>query len=133
MKRVTTRNATPSKSKTPLKKKHAEEAETKVSRTHKPEDMGLKEWQTRLRRQFAESQPFRLENVGGHHIYSEFNLTNPATSRTYRLAIRGAKPGDNFCSCPDYRINNLGTCKHLEYTIAQLMKRRGAKAEFRKG
>jgi superfamily II DNA or RNA helicase len=133
MKRTITRNTTPSNSKTSRKKKTASEAESKVSRTHKPDGMGLEEWQTWLRKQFAENQPFRLENIGLHPLFSEFRLINPATDRTYRLAIRGLKPGDNFCSCPDYRINNLGTCKHLEYTLAQLMKRRGAKTEFRKG
>ena len=122
--------ATPKQSR---KKKPTEQAEPNLSRTFKPEEMGLEEWQTRLRRQFAEKQSFSLENVGEHPVFSEFHLTNPATGRTYRLAIRGAKPGDNYCSCPDYRINNLGTCKHLEYTIASLMKRRGAKSEFMKG
>lgn len=63
MKRTTTRKVSPSKSKASRKKKDAAEAETKVSRTHKPEEMGLEEWQIRLRRQFAESQPFRLENL----------------------------------------------------------------------
>lgn len=133
MTRSTTRKDSFSKPKTSRKKKIAAEAETKVSRAHKPEEMDLEEWQTRLRKQFAESQTFRLVNVGRHPIFSEFNLTNPASGRTYRLAIRGNKRGDNFCSCPDYRINNLGTCKHLEYTLAQLMIRRGAKTEFRKG
>ena len=133
MKRTTTRKASPPKSKSIKKTKPAQQAQPTVTRTHKPEDMGLEEWQTRLRRQFAENQPFRLENIGQHPIFSEFSLTNPATGRTYRLAIRGTTQGDNFCSCPDYRINNLGTCKHLEYTLAQLMKRRGAKTEFQKG
>jgi superfamily II DNA or RNA helicase len=133
MKRTTTAKAAPSKSKKSGKKKTVADAAPKVPRTHKPDDMALEEWQTRLRRQFAEGQPFLLKNIGEHPVFSAFNLTNPASGRTYRLAIRGNKPGDNYCSCPDYRINNLGTCKHLEYTIAHLMKRRGAKAEFQKG
>lgn len=133
MKLTSTRKASASKIKTSRKKNDTKEVETKVSRTHKPEEMGLEEWQAKLRKQFAEGQPFRLKNIGEHSLFSEFSLTNPTTNRTYRLAIRGVKPGDNYCSCPDYRINNLGTCKHLEYTLAQLMKRRGAKAEFHKG
>jgi predicted nucleic acid-binding Zn finger protein len=35
-------------------------------------------------------------------------------------------PGGNFCSCPDYAMNDLGTCKHLEFTLARLEKKRGA-------
>lgn len=133
MKLTTTGKSSSSKAKTSPKKKIPQDVDPKVSRTLKPEDMELEEWQTRLRRQFAEGQQFQLKNVGEHPIFSEFTLSNSATDRTYRIAIRGNKPGDNFCSCPDYRINNLGTCKHLEYTLAQLMKRRGAKSQFKKG
>lgn len=133
MKPSTTGTTSSTKAKTSPKKKIPQEVEPKVSRTLKPEDMELEEWQIRLRRQFAEGQPFQLKNVGEHPIFSEFTILNIATDRTYRIAIRGSKLGDNFCSCPDYRINNLGTCKHLEYTLAQLMKRRGAKSQFKKG
>lgn len=133
MKPSTTGKSSSSKAKTSPKNKIQQEVDPKVSRTLKPEDMELEEWQTRLRKQFAEGQQFQLKNVGEHPIFSEFSLANLASGRTYRLAIRGNKPGDNFCSCPDYRINNLGTCKHLEYTIAQLMKRRGAKSQFKEG
>ena len=35
-----------------------------LSRLHKPDDMGLEEWQTALRRQFGCKQKFKLENLG---------------------------------------------------------------------
>ncbi len=102
----------------------------KVSKTHKPEDIGLEEWQRILRKQFAEQQKFKLKNSGAHPIFSEFLLTNPETEKTYKISIRGDKPGNNFCSCPDYRINNLGTCKHIEFALFKLKKKRGAKKAF---
>ncbi|WP_271571366.1 DEAD/DEAH box helicase [Bradyrhizobium sp. CCBAU 11386] len=49
------------------------------------------------------------------------------------MAIRGLGPGGNFCSCPDYATNELGTCKHLEFVLAQLEKKRGAKVAFARG
>ncbi len=49
------------------------------------------------------------------------------------MAIRGKGPGGNFCSCPDYSTNELGTCKHIEFTLAHLEKKRGAKARFARG
>jgi SNF2 family DNA or RNA helicase len=49
------------------------------------------------------------------------------------VAIRGPGPGGNFCSCPDYATSELGTCKHLEFTLAQLEKKRGAKTAFARG
>ncbi|GJQ59583.1 MAG: DEAD/DEAH box helicase [Candidatus Scalindua sp. AMX11] len=102
----------------------------RVSKTHKPEELGLEEWQRILRKQFAEQQNFRLNNSGDHPFFSEFSLTNPETEKTYKLAIRGDTPGDNFCSCPDFRINNLGTCKHIEFALFTLKKKRGAKKAF---
>ncbi len=105
----------------------------KVSRLHKPDDIELEEWQRLLRKQFAEQQGFRLKNIGDHPIFSEFSLINPMSGKTYKLAIRGDKPGDNYCSCPDYAINNLGTCKHIEFALSKLMKRRGAAKAFKEG
>ncbi|MCU0579788.1 MAG: DEAD/DEAH box helicase, partial [Desulfobacterota bacterium] len=47
--------------------------------------------------------------------------------KTYSLIIRGSRPGVNYCSCPDFAVNNLGTCKHLEFALSRLEKRRGGK------
>ena len=105
----------------------------KLSRTHKPEDVALEDWQRTLRRQFGEQQPFVLKNVGGHPIFSEFALTNPESGKTYKIAIRGKAPGMNYCSCPDYRINNLGTCKHIEFTLAKLSQQPGAEKRLLEG
>lgn len=105
----------------------------KVSKTHKPDDLGLEEWQRKLRKQFAEQQNFKLKNTGEHPIFSEFSLTNPETEKTYKIAIRGDATGSNFCSCPDYKINNLGTCKHIEFALFKLKKKRGALKAFKEG
>jgi superfamily II DNA or RNA helicase len=105
----------------------------KISRTHKPEDLGLEEWQRLLRQHYGEQQEYHLENRGDHTIFSNFLLTNPQSKKTYKIAIRGEAPGDNYCSCPDFSINNLGTCKHIAFTLAQLKKITGAEEAFRKG
>ena len=49
------------------------------------------------------------------------------------LHIRGARPGDNFCSCPDFATNTLGTCKHIEFTLARLERKRDNRAHLRAG
>ncbi len=100
---------------------------------HKPDDLSLEDWQRALRKQFGEQQSFILRNNGDHPIFSEFSLTNPVSGKTYRLAIRGKDAGENYCSCPDFSINNLGTCKHIEFTLAKLEKKPGAKKAFRAG
>ena len=107
--------------------------EPKLSRTHAPADLSPVEWQRRLRRQFGREQSFGLENLTGEPFFSEFRVSNPASKSSYRVAIRGKGPGGNFCSCPDYATSELGTCKHIEFTLAQLEKKRGAKAAFARG
>jgi len=105
----------------------------KLSRTHAPEGLSPIDWQRALRRQFGREQSFELENIGAEAIFSEFRVGNSQSKSSYRVAIRGLHPGDNFCTCPDYATNELGTCKHIEFTLAQLEKKRGAKAAFARG
>ncbi len=105
----------------------------KLSRSHAPAGLSPVEWQRRLRRQFGREQPFGLENLTDEPFFSEFRVSNPASKTSYRVAIRGMGPGGNFCSCPDYATNDLGTCKHIEFTLARLHNKRGAKAAFARG
>ena len=95
----------------------------RISYTHRPRDMQLREWQLALRHQVAGDQRMRIRNLGTEPVFSEFSVTNPATRKTYRVVIRGQETGLNFCSCPDYAVNTLGTCKHIEATLHKL--RRG--------
>jgi superfamily II DNA or RNA helicase len=74
-----------------------------------------------------------MKNVGGAPVFSEFEITNPASGSTYRVAIRGVNPGENFCACPDFATNDLGTCKHVEFTLARLERKRGGKAALAQG
>ena len=66
-------------------------------------------------------------------FFSEFRVSNTQSKSAYRVAIRGKQPGDSYCACPDYATNELGTCKHIEFVLARLEKKRGAKAAFTRG
>jgi superfamily II DNA or RNA helicase len=107
--------------------------EQKLSRTHAPAEISPLEWQRILRRQFGREQAFELENIGPEPFFSEFRVANPQSKSSYRVAIRGRLPGDNFCACPDYATNELGTCKHIEFVLARLEKMRGARTAFARG
>ena len=111
----------------------AQQGSRKLSRTRKPEDMTLEQWQVALRRQYGREQCFTLENVGDDPVFSEFLVTNPETERTYRVAVRGAELGVNYCSCPDFAVNTLGTCKHIEFTLARLGRSARRRAMLAKG
>jgi ERCC4-related helicase len=105
----------------------------KLSRTQAPADLSVPDWQRGLRRQFGREQAFGLENLTNEPIFSEFRVSNPASKSSYRVAIRGLHPGDNFCSCPDYATSELGTCKHIEFTLGRLEAKRGFKTAFARG
>jgi len=114
----------------PVKKKKkmsAKKHKPALSRLKKPAEMPLDQWQVELRRDFGRAQNFRMKNLGDNAIFSEFEVFNPETKRAYRVAIRGSALGENYCSCPDYAVNTLGTCKHIEYVLGRLERRRGAK------
>ena len=111
----------------------ARPAEPRLSRTRRPPELEVADWQTALRRQFGREQHFGLENLGQEPVFSDFRVSNPASGTHYRVAIRGQVPGQNFCTCPDYASNDLGTCKHIEFTLAKLQAKRGGKAAFKRG
>ncbi|CAK0769237.1 DEAD/DEAH box helicase [Gammaproteobacteria bacterium] len=43
--------------------------------------------------------------------------------QTYRVQIRSLHGRRNFCTCPDFAHNQLGTCKHIEAALHQIRKR----------
>lgn len=56
-------------------------------------------------------------------LWTDYLVTNPESGKTYRVALRGWERGESFCTCPDYRTNTLGTCKHILH-VAQKAARR---------
>lgn len=105
----------------------------KISRTRKPDDMSVEEWQIALRRQFGREQNFILRQDPNYPGCPDFSVTNPESGNTYRTAIRGLSVGDNYCSCPDFSTNTLLTCKHIEFTLAKLERSRKSRKLFKNG
>jgi superfamily II DNA or RNA helicase len=105
----------------------------KLSHLRKPSGLAVEAWQTQLRRQFGRGQSYKLENIGAAQVYSEFMVTNPLSGGSYRVAIRGTELGQNFCACPDFATNDLGTCKHLEFVLGRLENKRGGKKQLKQG
>lgn len=116
-----------------MAKKAAPKKTKKISYHRQPEDLSNREYQLELRRQFGPKQLFELENHGDHPVWSDFTVSNPGQKTAYRMAIRGTEPGDNFCGCYDFRTNQLGTCKHLEWALVKLANTWGNKKHFKKG
>jgi superfamily II DNA or RNA helicase len=45
----------------------------------------------------------------------------------HRVHIRSLRRRANYCTCPDFATNQLGTCKHIEAVLHKLQKRRDFK------
>ncbi|MGL4423328.1 MAG: DEAD/DEAH box helicase [Gemmataceae bacterium] len=80
----------------------------------------LREDQIDLRRQRARDAGLIIEKLGKNRVFTEYRVTNPATGGGYVVAVRGFATGESTCTCPDYKSNTLGTCKHVEAVLEQL-------------
>ncbi|HEY6352348.1 MAG TPA: DEAD/DEAH box helicase [Candidatus Angelobacter sp.] len=61
-------------------------------------------------------------------LYGDYRIRS-ASKKIYRVALRGPSLFENYCSCPDFAINTLGTCKHIEAVILRLRQRHGSALE----
>ena len=82
----------------------------------------LIEQQIAERRERAAAKPPKILKRPAGGPYGDYTIKS-ASGRTYRVAIRGLGLFENYCSCPDFAINTLGTCKHVEALLFQLRKR----------
>lgn len=64
-----------------------------------------------------------IENLDPQHaVFSNFSVQSPS-GMNYQVEIRDLKNRAFSCSCPDFRINGLGTCKHVEAALIWLKRR----------
>ena len=55
----------------------------------------------------------RVRALGEPGPWVDYLVTSAASGRSYRVALRGLAPGLSYCTCPDFRKNTLGACKHV--------------------
>jgi SNF2 family DNA or RNA helicase len=80
----------------------------------------LREVQIDIRRQRAKAAKFQIENLGKKRVFSDYRVTNPESGGQYTVSVKGFDVGDNGCTCPDFKANTLGTCKHIEAVLDTL-------------
>ena len=94
-----------------------------LSNIRKPVDMPVTVWQTMLRKQAAERAEFKINNIGEGLVYSDYSVYNDSTKNLYKVALRSNDNSRNYCSCYDFKTNQLGTCKHIEAVLLQIIKK----------
>ena len=88
--------------------------EKRLSNIVRPSDLTSREWQIALRRQAAQKENLLVRQSGDEGQYGVYEVRNPLSHNVYKVVYRGLASKWNFCSCPDFRTNQLGTCKHIE-------------------
>ncbi|MDO5567236.1 MAG: DEAD/DEAH box helicase, partial [Planctomycetia bacterium] len=70
------------------------------------------------RQERARVEKFRvLKTTDETSPWADYLLQSQGSGKTYRVALRGQEPGSSYCSCPDFKTNRLGTCKHILYLL----------------
>ncbi|MEW6219223.1 MAG: hypothetical protein AB1634_06750 [Thermodesulfobacteriota bacterium] len=79
--------------------------------------------QDRIRRGRAE---VRVEPTSGEPWLGVWRATSVSAfthfPRHYEVVIRSLRRRANFCNCPDFATNQLGTCKHIEAVLHRISK-----------
>lgn len=55
--------------------------------------------------------------------WTDYVVTSTLSGKSYRVALRGLELGQSYCSCPDFRANTLGTCKHILHVLSKVRRR----------
>jgi superfamily II DNA or RNA helicase len=75
------------------------------------------------RTQRAQTEKMRLQSLDSRTLWVDYILTSQVSGKSYRIALRGWELGESYCSCPDFRKNTLGTCKHIIYALDKVRKK----------
>jgi hypothetical protein len=110
-------------------------AKSSSRRPKKPALPPVTDWRTSdsdeiLKRQFrAREERHRIVNLDPHHpIFSNFKV-HSVSGMDYQVEIRDVATRQFSCTCTDFRINGLGTCKHVEAVLLSVARRH--RAEFK--
>lgn len=68
----------------------------------------------------------RVEPAGGEPWFGVWRAASIKSStpfqKSYRVTIRSLHRRANYCNCPDFAGNQLGTCKHIEAVLHTIRK-----------
>lgn len=104
----------------PKRKAKSRKTVKRIAYNSKPDDMNDFEWQIALRKQIAEDENFTIKRMGDEIVFTDYNVYSHHSKNSYKVAIRSPDNSLNFCTCPDFKTNQLGSCKHVEAVLLQI-------------
>ncbi len=88
------------------------------------------EEEVKFRKQRGLKEAMDLTPLGAHAYPFDNYLVHSGTGLEYTVEIRSLSETFNSCSCPDFQVNNLGTCKHIEKVLYSLNQSKKSKRNF---
>ena len=73
-----------------------------------------------FRQQRGKNEGMSVEALQQHHFPFVDYAVHSEMGVEYTVEIRSLTQAINSCSCPDFHVNTLGTCKHIERVLHQL-------------
>lgn len=83
------------------------------------------------RQERARKERMTVRSMEAKKLWTDYMVTSAESGKTYRVALRGWRQGESYCSCPDFRKNTLGVCKHI-LNVQRKTKRRFPDAECKR-
>jgi len=77
----------------------------------------------RERKERARSEKMTVRSADPSRPWTEYTVTSEESGKSYHLTLRGEGRGESSCSCPDFRCNTLGTCKHIMHAVEKVKRR----------
>ena len=71
----------------------------------------------------ASQERMQVKSTDASTPWTDYSITSQESGRSYRVSMRGLSAGQSYCSCPDFRTNQLGTCKHILRVQLQVEKK----------
>jgi superfamily II DNA or RNA helicase len=75
------------------------------------------------RKKRAKAEKMKIIAADPDQPWTDYTVTSLLSGKSYRVALRGMERGPSYCSCPDFRTNTLGTCKHILNVQAKVKKK----------
>jgi superfamily II DNA or RNA helicase len=110
--------------------KSKKKAKVKIPHTFKPNNMDEEQWQKALRKQIAADEKLKVIQLPIHN-FDDFVIKNTTKNTAYRVTVFNYMQQEYQCTCLDYKTNQLGTCKHIETTIAYINRKKELKDNFK--
>ena len=79
----------------------------------------------------AKQEKMTVRGADTSQPWTDYTVANKNSGKSYRVALRSLECGESYCTCPDFRTNTLGTCKHV-LRVVQFVRKRFPAARLRR-